>query len=465
MNTPQGHSGRSTRWWLLLVLLLAGSAMAEEAVHEYRLDNGMKILVKPDHRAPVVTSQVWYRVGSSYEHNGITGISHVVEHMMFKGTEKHPPGAFSEIVAANGGDENAFTSRDYTAYYETLAADRLEVALALEADRMHALLMDAEQAAREIRVVQEERRMRTDDDPQALTRERFRASAFLSSPYRWPIIGWMSDLERLDRETLVDWYERYYAPDNATLVVVGDVEPARVRELAEKHFGPVPPSGIEHRPPRREVEQNGERRITVKAPAELPYLMMGYKVPSLITAGDPADAYALEVLAGILDAGDSARLSRELVRGSQVAAGASAGYGLVSRLGTLLTLTATPAEGVDVGELESALRDQVERLREQPVTAEELERVKAQVMAADVYERDSIFYQAMELGILETVGLGHDALDDYVERIEAVTAEQVRDVARRYLDDDRLTVAILDPQPIEGGASARPAKKGGHHVR
>ena len=468
MNHPgKRNPGRPAAWLVLLATLAWSLAVgAAPKVHEFQLDNGMQILVQPDHRAPVITSQVWYRVGSSYEHSGVTGISHVLEHMMFKGTDKHPPGEFSEIVAANGGKENAFTSRDYTAYFENMASDRLDLALSLEADRMQNLLLDAKEFAREVDVVQEERRMRTEDNPQALTFEQFNATAYLSSPYRWPIIGWMSDLERLEVGDLRDWYRRYYAPDNATLVVVGDVEPAEVLASARRHFGDIPASGVNHRAPRREVEQRGERRIRVKAPAKVPFLLMGYKAPSLMTAEEPWEAYALEVLAGILDGGQSARLTDRLVRGRELAASAGASYGLTDRLQTLVTLQGTPVQEVSVDELEAALRTEIQRLQKEPVSPEELDRVKAQVVASDVFERDSIFYQAMQLGVMETVGLGHEELDRYVERIRAVTPEQVREVARRYLTEDRLTVAVLDPQPIEPGDNrSAPSGMGGRHVR
>ncbi|ROR34238.1 M16 family metallopeptidase [Inmirania thermothiophila] len=436
------------RGWAWLLAAFAPWALAG-GVAEYRLDNGLKLLVKEDHRAPVVVSQVWYRVGSSYEHDGITGISHLLEHMMFKGTPAHPAGEFSRIIAELGGRENAFTGQDYTAYFQTLARDRLEVAFALEADRMRNLLLPEEELRKEAQVVMEERRLRTEDDPQAFTYERFKATAFLSGPQRIPVIGWMDDLRHVTRDDLLTWYRRFYAPSNATLVVVGDVEPEAVRALAERHFGPVPPAPPPAVKPRPEIPQTGPRRITVRRPARVPLLLMGYKVPALAQAEPRWEAYALEVLAGILDGGASARLARELVRGREIAASAGAGYSLYDRLPTLLVLEATPAPGHDVAELEAALRAQVRRLREEPVSDEELARVKAQVVAAAVYQRDSVFYQAMQLGIAETVGLGWRAVDEYVPAVRAVTAAQVQAVARRYLTDEGLTVAVLEPQ---GGA-------------
>lgn len=444
--------------WILFVLL-STTASADSVVHETTLDNGLKVLIREDHRAPVVVSQIWYKVGSSYEPSGLTGISHVLEHMMFKGTEHLTPGEFSRIIAAEGGQENAFTGRDFTAYFQRLAKDRLEVSFRLEAERMRHLRLTEEEFVKEIRVVMEERRLRTDDSPQGLAYEQFNAVAYVTSPYRNPIIGWMKDLQALTLEDLRRWYRRWYAPNNAILVVVGDVDPAQVLALVEKHFGPLEPGEPPAFKPAFEVPQQGERRVIVKAPAQLPYLIMGYKVPVLKTAEQDWEPYALKVLAGVLDAGSSARLSRHLVRGSEIAASADASYSLTSRLDELFTIAANPAPGRDLAELEAALRAEIERLREAPVSAAELQRVTAQVIAEDVYQLDSMFYQAMRMGILETVGLGWQTLEDYVERIQAVTPEQVQAVARRYLIGDRLTVAILDAQP--GQTEPEPAPEPG----
>jgi zinc protease len=438
--------------------LLGGAVVAATPqVHEYPLDNGMKLLVKVDRRAPVVVSQIWYKVGSSYELDGHTGISHVLEHMMFKGTEKHGMGEFSRIIAENGGRENAFTSRDYTAYFQSLEKNRLPIAFELEADRMRNLKLDATEFAKEVKVVMEERRLRTEDDAQALTYEQFNAVAYLNSPYRTPIIGWMNDLENLQAVDLQQWYQQWYAPNNSVLVVAGDVDPQEVYTLARKHFGKLKTSKIEPSKPRREIEQRGLRRLVVKAPAEVPYLMMGYKVPALSTAQEDWEPYALEVLAGILDGGDSARFTRELVRGQQIAVTAGAGYDLYDRQESLLMLDGSPANGHDISALETALRAQIALLREKPVSVAELERVKAQVLADHVYQEDSVFYQAMRIGTLESVGLGWQRLDEYLPRVQAVTAEQVQKVARKYLVDDRLTIAVLEPQPMDAGAQARAA--------
>lgn len=443
---------------LLGVLALGIACSAGAEVQERVLDNGLKVLVKRDSRAPIVTSQVWYKVGSSYETGGITGVSHALEHMMFKGTENLKPGEFSEIIAENGGDENAFTGRDYTAYFQTMAADRLAVSFELEAERMRRLTLPEEEFLKELEVVKEERRLRTDDDPQSLTYEQFSAAAYQFSPYRNPIIGWPSDLEAMDVDDLRAWYKLWYAPNNATLVVVGDVEPKQVFALAEEHFGPLEPESISPPKPRAEPEQRGERRLTVQAPAKEPYVLIGYKVPVLTTAEADWEPYALEMLASVLDGGSSARFSRELVRGERVAASAGAGYNAFTRLPGLFTLSGTPADGRSIEEVEAALIEQVERVRTELVAPDELERIRTQLIAGKTYEKDSVFYQAMLLGQLETVGLGWELVDDYVERLSAVTPEQVREVARKYLTAEVRTVARLDPLPMDGAAAADSAR-------
>ena len=455
------------RLLLPILLLPALGALAATEVHERQLDNGLKILVKPDHRAPILTSQVWYRIGSSYEYGGITGVSHVLEHMMFQGTERLAPGEFSRIVAENGGEENAFTGRDYTAYYQNLANDRLEVSFELEAERMRHLKLSEKEFLKELEVVKEERRTRTDDDPQSLTYERFSAAAYDASPYRNPVIGWPGDLEQLSLDDVRDWYRLWYAPNNAILVVAGDVDPEQVFTLAEKHFGPLAAETI--RPPktRTEPEQLGEKRLRVQAPAKESYVLMGYKTPSLSEADESWEAYALEMLSSILDGGDSARLSRELVRGRQIAASAGAGYRAFERLPGLFLFEGVPAKGQTAETLEAALREQVARIHSEPVDAAELERVRNQVIAAKVFERDSLFYQAMQVGLLETIGLDWRLADTYVDRLAEVTPEQIQTVARKYLTPERLTVAILDPQPLESKtqAAAQTQQGGPTHVR
>ena len=449
-----------------VAIALAGSmiatAQAKSSVHEYMLENGMKVLVKTDHRAPVVVAQVWYKVGSSYEWSGITGVSHVLEHMMFKGTEKHAAGEFSRIIAEQGGRENAFTSRDYTAYFQQLEKSRLPVSMEMEADRMHNLVLQQEEFAKEVKVVMEERRTRTDDDPRALTYEQLYATAFANSGYHHPIIGWMNDLKNLTLDDLRHWYQKWYAPNNATLVVVGDVVPEEVYALAKRYYGVIPKGQVATQKPRLETKQQGQRRITVEAPAKLPFLLMAYKVPVLASAEDEKDVYALDVLAGVLDGGKSARFSRDLVRGRQLAAAAGVSYDMTTRIESLFVLQGIPANGHTMQEIEVALREHVEKVKTELVDEKELKRIKAQVIASEVYEKDSVFYQGMSLGMLETVGLGWQRQDEYVDKIKAVTAEQIRAVAQKYLIDDQLTVAMLKPLPIDPNKVPEASAQGRH---
>ncbi len=445
------NKSRSIVSLVLFGLLLPGMAFAK--VHEYELDNGLKLLVKEDHRAPVVVSQVWYKVGGSYEYDGITGISHALEHMMFKGTEAYPAGEFSRIISANGGRENAFTGPDYTAYFQTMEKSRLEISFKLESDRMRNLTLPAEEFAKEIEVVKEERRWRTEDNPQSYLYEVAMATAYQTSPYRFPVIGWMHDLNKMTIEDLQDWYQKWYAPNNATVVVAGDVNPEEVLALAKKYFGPLPKGKPITIAEHKEVPQQGLKRVKVKRPAELPSLIMAYKVPSenqntMNNKEYNWEPYALEVLAGILDGGNSARFSSRLVRGTEIAASTGVSYRMASRLNNVFMLSGTPSQGKTVEELELALRKEIIDLQTNPVAEGELQRVKAQVISSDVYEKDSVFYQGMILGMLETIGLPWKLADNYVARIKEVTAEQVQAVAKKYFTDDRLTVAELEPLPL-----------------
>ena len=432
------------------VFTFSGIASSSSEVDEIILANGMKVIVVENDRAPVVVSQVWYKIGGSYEHDGITGVSHVLEHMMFKGTKKYPAGKFSEIIAANGGKENAFTSKDYTAYFQRIAKDKLELCLRLESDRMRNLIFDEKEFIKELEVVKEERRLRTDDSPVSLTNERFNAVAYTNSPYRQPIIGWMEDLDTLTVADAKKWYDTWYAPNNATLVVVGDVKADEVFKLADKYFGVYKSVDIPVVKRRKEAEQYGEQRLIVKIPAKVPYLIMGYKVPVLNTSKDESELYALEVLAGVLDGGSSARFSTTLVRGQQIATSAGAGYSLHSLHEGLFSLSAVPVKEVDMKKLERALKREIQKIQSVAPTQKELDRVIAQVIAANVYEQDSSFYQAMEIGILETNGLGWKKKEEYIERVQAITPEQVQRVAKKYFTDKNLTVAVLEPLAING---------------
>jgi zinc protease len=433
----------------LLIITISFNTFAENnKAKEFMLENGMKVIVKEDHRSPVVVSQIWYKVGSSYEENGKTGLAHLLEHLMFRGTEQYTAGQFSKIMAENGADENAFTSTDYTAYFQKLEKNRLEISFKLEADRMHNLKFSQKEFDKEREVVIEERKLRTDDKPNSLMYEIFKATAYQTSPYRNPIIGWMPDLKTLTLEDAKNWYQRWYAPNNAVLIVAGDVNPQEVFELAKKYFGNLKPSEITPTISTQEVPQFGIKRITVKKPAKLPYLLMGYKTPSVKTAEESWIPYALQVISYILDGGDSSRFSQQLVRGKEIATSVSSGYDTFGRLEELFTISGTPTKNNTVETLEKAIREQLELLKTELVKEEELKRIKAQLVASKIYERDSVFYQAMQMGQLETIGLTYHLADEMVEKLSAVTPEQIQIAAQKYFVDDALTVAVLEPQPL-----------------
>ena len=441
---------------LFLGCTLNAVAAAITPIVESALPNGLRILVKTDRRAPVVVCMVWYRVGSMDEVNGTTGVAHVLEHMMFKGTKAVPMGEFSRFIAEAGGRDNAFTSRDYTGYFQMLHKSQLPLAMKLEADRMANLVLSREEFEKEIRVVMEERRWRVDDRPRSLVFEHLNAASLRAHPYRHPVIGWMGDLENMRVEDAQAFYDRWYAPNNATLVVVGDVTPQEVHALAVRHFGPLKHKPLPPRKITEEPEQRGPQRLTVRAPAELPYVLMAYRAPTLREPEKEWEPYALEMLANVLDGNEAARLNRNLVRTDRVASSADASYDGIGRGPGAFYMSATPAEGKTVQDAERALRREIEKVVADGVTEEELQRVKSQAVASHVYERDSMYYQAQQIGSLDMVGLPPTLIDLFVERLKLVTAEQVVSVARKYLVDDRLTVAYLDPQPLEGKRAPAP---------
>jgi zinc protease len=365
--------------------MMASTVLAEDLkVTEKVLPNGLKVLLKEEHKSPVVTFQIWYRVGSRNERLGKTGMSHVLEHMMFKGSKKYGPKQFSQIVQRNGGNDNAFTSADYTAYFENFAADRLETAMDLEADRMQNLLLDPKDFLSERDVVKEERRMRTEDDPTSVMVEQLMATAFAAHPYQWPVIGWMADLDNLTRDDLEAHYRTYYAPNNATIVVAGDFDSAKVLAMVEKHFGGIPRGPQVPKVGAVEPKQLGEKRVIVKQEAELPAVYAGYKVP---TIRNP-DAFALNVFQGILSSGKSSRLYRSLVYEKQIALYAGGDYDDVSIDPDLFYVYAGVMPGKTVDEVEKAMYAEIERFKTEPVTDEELQKAKNQAEAAFIMSQD-----------------------------------------------------------------------------
>ncbi len=440
---------------------------AAAPVSQFTLDNGLTLIVKPDRRAPTAVHMLWVRVGSMDEVDGASGVAHVLEHMMFKGTETLAPGEFSRRVAALGGRENAFTSLDYTGYYQQVPASRLGEVMALEADRFARNRYSDEEFAKELAVVKEERRLRTEDNPRALMFEQLRATTFIASPYRRPVIGWMGDLDALTAQDARDFYRRWYTPANAAVVVVGDVDPAAVLALAQQHYGGIAGHAVPERKPRPEPVQRGLRRIEVKAPAEQAMVALAFRVPqmtSLAPAPDNDDALALTVLSAVLDGYSGARLDRALTQGpGRVADAASASNGLLGRGPQTFSLIGVPAQGKTAAQVEAALREQVARIASEGVSEAELNRVKTQWVASEVYKQDSVMGQAQELGHNWIQGLPLDADARLIERLRGVTAAQVQAVAQKYFGDDQLTVATLLPQPRDPAAKPRTAPAGARH--
>ncbi len=437
----------------LASLLLAAALPARAAqVQELTLANGLKVLILEVHKAPVVTVQVWYRVGSRNELMGRAGLSHMLEHMMFKGTAKYPKGTFSRTVRKNGGNDNAFTGQDYTAYFENLAADRVELALQLEADRMQGLLLDEKEFQLEREVVKEERRLRIEDNPQAYLVESLYAQAFLQHPYHWPIIGWFHDLNAMTLDDLRSHYDTYYSPNNATLVIAGDVNGEELLPVIKRYFEPIPggpePPGIKATEP----EQRGERRFVIKRDAQLPFLMMGFRAPNY----EHEDAYALAVLESILSDGKSSRLHKSLVYEQKLALAAGSGYSVLQADPDLFYFYVVLKPGASLARAEEAVLAEIRALQDSPPTSRELERARNQVEASYIFGQDSVFRQAMLVGQAETVGAGWRHVYEFVDRIRKVTAEDVRRVAARYLVQDGRTVGVLIPEPPSRSATSQP---------
>ena len=445
-----GNRGSSALRGLLLILSVSAPLAATANPYETTLENGLRVIVKEDRKAPTAAQMVWYKAGSMDEVDGTSGIAHLLEHMMFKGTPSVGAGEFSRRVAAAGGRDNAFTSWDYTAYFQQVPKESLEEMMKIESDRMRHLTLDPKEFAQEAKVVMEERRTRTDDEPTALLYEQLAATAFVAHPYRRPIIGWMNDLENLTPADARAWYDAWYVPNNATLVVVGDVDHQQVFKLARQYYGPAKARPLPPRKPRIEPEQTGVRRVTVKAPAELPELYMAYKAPALRDAATDREPYALQMLAAVLSGHDAARFSRRLVKEQGLAVSASASYDLTSRGPSLFFLAGTPRPGRSVAEIEDALRAEIADVVLKGVSEAELARAKAQLVAGEIYKRDSTFAQAMEIGMYETLGYGHRAVDRIIEGLKAVSAEEIRNAAARVFRDDALTVGTLVPQALPG---------------
>ena len=446
---------------------VTATAAAPQA-HQFTLSNGLTVIVKPDPRAPTAVNMLWVKVGSMDEVDGTSGIAHMLEHMMFKGTPTLGVGEFSRRVAALGGRENAFTTRDTTAYHQQIPSNKLDDMMRLEADRFANNQWADEEFLKERQVVTEERRMRIEDNPRSQMGEAMSAAMYMASPYRRPVIGWMSDIAAYTPEDARDFYKRWYVPGNAAVVVAGDVDPAEVKRLAEKHFGAIPARAVPTRKPQVEPQQMGLRRIDFKAPAEQAVVALAFQVPGLQSL-DPAaptratddEALALTVLAAVLDGYSGARLERALTQGpDRLADGAGASNSLISRGPKVFYLQGVPAAGKTAAQVEAALRAEVARIAKDGVSESELARVKTQWMASEVYKRDSVMGQAQELGSNWVQGFPLDASERTIARLKGVTAAQVQAVAAKYFGDDQLTVGTLVPQPKPASAPRRPAAAG-----
>ena len=428
-----------------LVIWGADAAQSQESglfsrVQEHKLENGLTVLLMPETRAPIISVQIWYRVGSRNEILGKTGLSHLLEHLMFRGTEKYGPKQFSLLIKQGGGDNNAFTSKDYTAYFETGPKTNFRLFLELEADRMRNLKKNEDLFLTERKVVVEERRMRTDDDPVNSLYEETVSTAFKAHPYQWPIVGWMHDLENITLREAVDYYNTYYQPNNATLVVVGDLDPQSALTEIQDTFGkiprgPEPPPFLPLEPP-----QQGERRTELHREAQLPAIFMAYHTPDL----NDQDAFPLQVLSLILSQGRSSRLYQHLVYEAKLALDAGADYDFATANPSLFVFYAQPLPGKAMNTIEQALDAEIEKIKSQPVSEKELTKAKNQTEAAFIMSQDSLFYRGMLLGRYQTIG-SWKKLNEIVPGIRAVTAEDVKRVAQKYLVKANRTVGILNP--------------------
>jgi zinc protease len=438
----------------------AQTAPAAAQAQQFTLANGMTLIVKPDRRAPTVAHMLWVRVGAMDEVDGTSGVAHVLEHMLFKGTPTVAPGEFSRRVAALGGRDNAFTSRDATAYHQQVPSNQLEAMMRLEADRFANNQWPDDEFLREIAVVKEERRQRTDDSPRALFFEQFSAASWVAHPYRRPIVGWMSDLDAMTPEDVRAFYRQWYMPANAAVVVAGDVDVNHVRQLAERIYGVIPERAVPPRKPRDEPQQQGPRELEYRAAVDQAMVVLGYKVPHVVNPAvqDAAstDALALTLLAAVLDGYDGARLGRAMVQGSggqRLADSVSASHGLAGRGPQQFMLLAVPAAGVTPEMAASALKAEVQRVARDGVSETELQRVKTQWTASEVYKLDSVFNQARELGQQWLLGWGIDGQAQLMARLRAITPAQVQSVAQRYFGDEQLTTAVLLPDADKRAAA------------
>jgi len=442
---------------LLATLLIALSQAASVAAAVFNPDtfslaNGMQVVVVSNHRAPVVTHMIWYRVGAMDEPPGRTGVAHLLEHLMFKGTKTHPDGAFSQIVARNGGRENAFTSQDYTGYFQSVAADRLELMMDLESDRMTNLVLSQEDFDTERQVVLEERRSRIDNDPASRLGEQANAAMYMNHPYRNPVIGWEHEIRALTRNDAMTFYRAWYAPNNAILVVVGDVTVDQVRPLAEKYYGRIPARELPSRIDWREPPAKAAQLVTLADPqVRQPSWSRRYHAPSYVY-GATQHAYALEVLAEILGGGATSRIYRSLVVEQKIAASAGVWYDPSSRGPTTFGFYGSPVPGGDLGQIEAAMEAEIDKLLRDGVTEDEVKRATARLQADAIYARDSLRAPAQTLGGGLVIGMTVEEIEAWPERIGAVTVADVNAAAQAVLKGEATVTTRLIPAKKDGGA-------------
>lgn len=433
---------------LACLSFLAAPVSADDQVTSYTLDNGMDVVVIEDHRAPVVVHMVWYRAGSADETPGVSGVAHFLEHLLFKGTENMAPGELSRTVARNGGTDNAFTSFDYTAYYQRVAADRLELMMKMESDRMVNLRLSEDDIATERDVIIEERNMRIENSPQALFREQKNAAQFLNHRYGVPVIGWQHEMVGLDLDAALSYYKRFYAPNNAILVVAGDVEPDEVKALAEQYYGALPPNPeLDQRARPSEPRQMAERRMVFRDPrVRQPYVSRSYIAPER-DPGDQKQAAALELLSELLGGGTTSWLNEKLQFDSNTAVYTGAFYNGLSLDDTTFTLLVVPAEGVTLQEAEDAMDKAVADFIEAGVDEAELDRIKLQLRAAQIYARDDVERLANRYGQALTQGLTIEDVQAWPDVLQSVTGDEIIAAAREVFARDRsVTGWLMGPQ-------------------
>lgn len=416
---------------------------------ETTLSNGLKVIIREDHRAPTVMSQIWYAVGSSDESGNILGISHVLEHMMFKGTQKVPNDEFSRLSRIYGGSINAFTSSNYTHYYQLYPKKYFPLALELEADRMKNLVLRQQDFDPEIKVVMEERRQRTDDNPRNLAFERFKWIAYPTSHYRQPIIGFMKNLQNIQLSDLKHWYQTWYTPNNATLVIIGDINAEAALKQVQRYFAQIPQKKLPDRNDVLEFDRIGYRHMEMNSAVQVQNLYMAWNVRSLKTAKNPQDAYALSIIQSLLDGGISSRLQDRLVRDRKVLTSISVSYDPYNRGDSLFIISALPAEGVSLAQAQNFIQQEMDLFKTELVNQHELDGVKSNFVANLLYSQDDIAGQARMIGLLSTNGLDYRLMDELPAHYETVTAEDLKRIANVYFVRDNLSVLHLSPEKLE----------------